>query len=130
MEKIVYRGLKFVFSDHNASYEELLDRANMTSLELMREKAIITDIYKCVNGLGPDYLSELYTVKQQESRRGPTLLQPREGSAKYGTHSLRIMGPRIWNKLSKDIKSSKSINILKTRLEDYKGLQCKCALCK
>ena len=130
MEKIVYRGLKFVFNDYNASYDDLLKKANMDSLQLMREKIVIIDIFKCINGFGPTYLKELFTIFKEDSRRGPTLQQPRARSVKYGSHSLRVLGPQMWNGLPKDTKLSKSINIFKSKLEKYEGQPCRCAQCK
>ena len=130
MEKIMYRGLKFVYNDHSASYPELLERAGMCSLELMREKTVIIDIHNFMNENGPEYINELYTIHRKESRRGSTLQQPRPRTVKYGSHSLRTLGPRLWNNLDKDIKDSRSLNILKKKLNSYKGNPCRCAQCK
>ena len=35
------------------SIDDLLKKANMNSLELMGEKIVITDVYKCINGISP-----------------------------------------------------------------------------
>jgi hypothetical protein len=130
MENIVYRGLKFVYNDYSSLYADLLYRAKMCPLELMREKNVIIDIYKCINGIGSLYMKELFRLQKEDSRRGPTLQQPRARTAKYGTHSLKTLGPRLWNNLPKDTKISGSVNILKSKLEKYTGYPCRCAQCK
>lgn len=130
MEKILYRGLKFVFNDYKSSYEELLARANMDSLELTRTKYIIYEIYKFINGLGPEYMSDIFKKTSRNSRRGPLLNVERCRTSVHGLHSLRSLGPRLWNSLDTSIKNSDSIGALKTKLKDYKGAPCHCAMCR
>ena len=47
MEKILYRGLQFVFEDYTSDYDVLLAKANMCSIEISREKAILCELFKC-----------------------------------------------------------------------------------
>ena len=129
MEKIVYRGLKMVFSDYNGDYEELLKRANMDSLELQRQKSIVVEMYKCLQGIGPKYLSDIFKFRRN-GRRGPISNELRANTAKYGTHSLRVYGPKLWNKLDKDLRESVSLPAFKKKLQDFKGIKCNCALCR
>ena len=50
MEKIQYRSLRYVFNDYQSTYETLLKKAKMCTLEILREKAIIIEMYKCFHG--------------------------------------------------------------------------------
>ena len=131
MEKILYRGLQFVFEDYTSDYDVLLAKANMCSIEISREKAILCELFKCLKGLAPDYMSEIFKLaKNKESRLGPTFDLPRTRTTRFGTHSLRFQGPKLWNPLPKDYKSSKTVDNFKTKLKDYSGNSCKCNLCK
>ncbi len=49
-EKILHRGLRFVFDDYSSTCEALLSRAEMCSLEILHEKAIILEMFKCLHG--------------------------------------------------------------------------------
>ena len=102
----------------------------MCRIEITREKAIITEMYKCLNGLGPQYMSEIFQQTNAVSRRGPSFNVPRVNSTTKGLHSLRYQGPRLWNALPLNVKSSKTLNSLKNNLNAYKGAPCKCAACK
>ena len=130
MDKIIYRALRVVFNDHAASYDDLLQRCDMDDLELSRQKTLLCEIYKSINDIGPKYMQDIFCVKRRESRRGLLLLEHRPRTSLYGTHSARVLGPKLWNSLSTEIKTCKSINELKTKLKNFKGQTCKCALCK
>ena len=130
MEKILERGLRFVFNDYSSDYEELLSKADMCSIEILREKAVICEMYKCLHGLGPWYMREIFTATGVETRKGIKFEQPRVRTSTYGLHSLRYQGPKLWNNLSLDVKTSKDLNSLKTKLATYEGTPCKCAMCR
>ena len=59
MEKIQERALKCVYSNHTASYESLLNKARLPSLEVGRQMNIAIQTFKIVNDLSPTYLLEL-----------------------------------------------------------------------
>ena len=130
MEKILYRGLKLVYKDYESSYEQLLNKAKMDNVELVRQKAIICEMFKCLHETGPEYMNDIFKVSKHISRRGPIFHEPRVHTARYGSHSLRAYGPKLWNNLSTSIKLSKSIDELKRNLKDFKGNPCKCAQCR
>ena len=130
MEKIVYRALRVVYNDYTSTYEQLLAKANMDSLELQRQKTLICEIYKSVKNIGPRYMSDIFIVQREHSRRGLQLLENRARTSAYGTHSVRIYGPKLWNSLDLNIKNSVSIDALKINLKSFTGVKCKCALCK
>ena len=126
IERTVYRGLKLVFNDYKSTYDELLKRANMDSLELQRQKAIITEMYKCLKGIGPEYLRDVFNFRSN-GRRGPIFDEPRVRTAKFGTHSLRAYGPKLWNRLHIDIRTAENLTYFKTQLKNFEGLACRCA---
>ena len=59
MEKIQERVLKCVYSNHTASYESLLNKARLPSLEVGRQMNIAIQTFKILNDLAPTYLLEL-----------------------------------------------------------------------
>ena len=55
MERLQYRALKYVFRDFESSYEELLERAKLPTLELSRKRAVLVEVLRlCI-----DYLHHL-----------------------------------------------------------------------
>ena len=53
LEKIKYGGLKIVFNAYEASYEELLTRANLPTVHLGRLRTIALGTFKCINNIAP-----------------------------------------------------------------------------
>jgi len=62
IERILYRGLKFVFNDYNSSYEYLLKMANVDSMELVRQKSLIHDLFKCLHEIGPKCMAAFTAI--------------------------------------------------------------------
>ena len=63
MEGIQYRALKYIYNDVSTSYEELLARANLPTLELHRKREIIVEVFKSVNNISPYFMWDLFKVK-------------------------------------------------------------------
>ena len=62
MEKILKRALRCALDDKTSDYNILLQKANMSSLELDRLRSIGLEVYKILNNLNPLYLSDLVTI--------------------------------------------------------------------
>ncbi len=58
------------------------------------------------------------------------LIVPREDSVTYGLKSLRFHGTKLWSNLPFEAKSAANIDYFKTALVNFKGIECKCAMCK
>ena len=102
----------------------------MCSMEILREKAIIVEMFKCMHGLGPKYMREIFDISNVASRVGKKFLLPRVNSTTYGLKSLRYEGPKLWNALPAKTKSCTDICDLKDKLAIYDGESCRCAMCK
>ena len=63
LEKILKRALRFVFSDYSSSYEALLERAGLCSLEEGRLKGYACELFKARNGLAPSFLWDSFDSK-------------------------------------------------------------------
>ena len=63
MERIQYVALKFIYNDFNTSYEKLLARANLPTLELHRKREILVEVFKSVKNISPSFMWDLYKVK-------------------------------------------------------------------
>ena len=65
-------------------------------------------MYKCVHGLNPPYLNELFVSKQTRYnlRDSNRLQQPEFQTIRYGFKSFRYYGSKLWNSLPADVKHS------------------------
>ncbi len=126
-----YRALKYVYNDYEMDNEILLEKANMDSLDLYIHKFMLVEIYIAVNSIGATYLSGLFTLnKTNTRRRGLDLFLPHVDSGTYGIHSLRYHGAKLWAKLPRGAKTAPNVDAFKSALVNFKGITCKCAMCK
>ncbi len=129
IERLQYRGLRYAYNDYDSDYYILLDRAGMDSIELLIQKAILIDIYKALNNIGATYLKEFFTLSKNSARRND-LVVPRVDSSTYGIHSLRYHGAKLWAALPRRAKRATSLDDFKAALVNFKGIKCKCAMCR
>jgi hypothetical protein len=60
------RALRFVYEDYNSSYEELLQKAKVPSLQIRRMRTMVLETYKIINKLAPVCLHDLVHMKNSK----------------------------------------------------------------
>ena len=131
VEKIQYRGLRYVYGDYNSSYEVLLERSGLQSIDLLIQKTILVEIFKSLHNIGAAYLANMFTFGKNSTRsNNKDLFVPRVKSTTYGLHSLRYHGTYLWSHLPIKAKTAETLKGFKTALQDFKGVSCKCKLCQ
>jgi hypothetical protein len=60
------RALRFVYEDHNSSYEELLQKAKVPSLQIRRMRTMALETYKMINKLASVCLHDLVHMKNSK----------------------------------------------------------------
>ena len=77
-----------------------------------------TEIYKGTTQINPEFMWSYFSYNNitYNLRKEPMLYLPSTHSTCYGTNSLHFGGFLIWNNLPRDIKSSKSVSELKSKL--------------
>ena len=134
LEKLQERALRFVYLDKVSSYDDLLTKANLTTLHLGRLKMLPTEVYKSIHKLNPPYIQDIYKAKTTVTNRrlwGQNNLHiPRVNSTTYGLNSSAYQGAKIWNGLSQDLQSAISLDFFKRPLSTWTGERCRCAFCR
>ena len=64
LEKLQKKALKFILLSFNCSYNELLIKCNKCPLYIVRLYKLMEICFKIRNGLFPEYLHDLVTIKQ------------------------------------------------------------------
>ena len=104
VERIQERALRIVYNSHSETYTNLLDRAKLPSLLNRRLQDIVILMYKVKYRLVPDFICDIFSTKScKYNFRNQNFDIPRFNSVLYGKHSLRYLGPFLWNKLDKNI---------------------------
>ena len=101
IENIQKRALRFVLNDYHSNYHDLLIKSEATGIKITTLRLLSIEVYKCVNDLNPEYLNEMFTIKNYpyDCRDNSILERPKSNTTKYGLKSFRNYGAKIWNLL-------------------------------
>jgi len=105
LENLNQRCLRFVFNDFQSNYENLLKKINLKSLQQSRYCELLILIHKAIHNSSPTYISSIFKERKSNyNLRGEGALNiPSVNTTRYGLHSLRYFGPKLWNSLSSEL---------------------------
>lgn len=123
LERLQHRALRFVYSDFDASYTDLLQRNNTMSVTSYLKYMLSIEVYKCVNNLSPDYLCELFENKsiKYDMRDNNKIIQRKFKSISYGYNSFKYYGAKVWNELPTDVKCCTTLREFKRKCQTFLG---------
>ena len=82
-------------------------------MNLVRERLLCIEVYKTLNSLNPCFMQELFKLRETNrnvrNKYKLNLNIPVVNQVNYGTTSLRIFGPKIWNSLLHHVKSAENL---------------------
>ena len=118
VERVQERALRIVYNTHSVEYSNLLNRANLPSLQNRRLQDLATLMYKVKYGLVPRNVVDIFSVKSSKYHlRNMDFHLPRFISVRYGKHSIRyFFGPSIWSRLDSKIKNKPSLQSFKSSI--------------
>ena len=133
LDKVNECALRFIYNDLSSSYETLLKKVQMPSLNIQRLHFILTEIYKTFNKTNPlfmHYLIRRENIKYELSRKYIRDV-PNVNTKAFGLHSFRYLGSHniIWNLLPNDLKSAHNVTQFKKMLKTWSGPMCSCDMC-
>jgi len=80
-------------------------------------------VFKCLNGLGPSYLSDLLLSYQPwrtlRSSGTGLLIIPRVRTQTHGEAAFSHYGPHLWNSLPESIRTAETVDVFKRRLKTH-----------
>ena len=121
IKNIQKRCLRIILNAYESDYETLLCNSNNPTMELNRLRTLVVEIFKTLNEINPPYMKDIFTFKENAKVRQNDNIVKRLTTSRFGTQSLRSLGPKIWNNLPSNIKSETSIlkfeNLLKLGLD-------------
>ena len=116
-ERLQERGLRAVYRDKYTSYSQLLKRAELSTLMNRRLQDICILMYKVKHKLRPTYICHIFNDHNSSYvLRQSDFSIPSYNTVTYGKHSLCYLGPRLWGKLSLEVRSAKTLNLFKNKI--------------
>ena len=117
LERLQERGLRAVYRDKDATYSQLLKRAYLPTLSNRRLQDICILMYKVKHKLCPTYICNIFNNHNSSYfLRQSDFSISSYNSVTYGKHSLRYLGPRLWGKLSADVRRAKTLDSFKNKI--------------
>ncbi len=63
VEKVQDSELYFIYRTFESDYKSLLNLAERSSLYMDSLRTIVTEVYKAINFMSPEYLQDLFVIK-------------------------------------------------------------------
>ena len=128
-ELIQKRALRFLYDDYESDYEYLLKLANKPTIGVRKLRTLAIEIFKTLNDLNPPFMKEIFTLNTRRDNVRNRLVVKTQNSKRYGSNSLRSLGPKIWNKLPDTIRTSTHLYTFKQLIKTWSGPECACSSC-
>ena len=125
IEKIQERSLRILYNDYHSSYEQLLEKADTTTMLTARLKAMTLEVYKCAGFLNAPCVGDMFHKKELHyaMRNEMKLIQPQRRTTRYGLRSVSYVGAKLWNDLVNQFTDVSSLDLaaFKSFLNTWKG---------
>ena len=125
LQRLQNRAARIVFRvSRRHSSSPLLKTLHWLPIDNRIKYKILTYVYKTLNGLSPNYLSDCISIRVPSrtglrSSQDKTCLEIPRCKKQIGDRSFRVYGPTLWNKLPQSLRTSPSINVFKHNLKTY-----------
>ena len=131
IEKIHHKTLKVIY-ESNDTHDNLLLQSNTVSVHQRHLRFLMTEIYKSISQLNPEYMCSYFTHKDMPYNltKGPILGLPKTHSFYYGTNAFHYRDSLIWNNLPAVVKSSDSLFEFKNKIKSIGDIDCRCLICR
>ena len=126
------RALRVVHNNFHLSLEELLVQGNSVSIHIQNIRSLMTEVFKALNGVSPDLVSELFQKKEtQYSLRQPNLLRlPTTLHYNHGIYGISFTASLLWNQLPAYFHNLKTLSSFKSKIQKWQGTCCTCKICR
>ena len=64
IENLQKRALRFLYNNYQLTYEELLDKANSSTMNVKRLRFLCVEIYKTINNLNPSFMKQIFELRE------------------------------------------------------------------
>ena len=94
-------------------------------MEIRRLKTLDVEIFKTLN----EIMKGIFRPKENANVRQNDIIVKRINTSRFGTQSLRSLGPKVWNNLPSNIKSATSFLKFTEYIKTWLGSKCRCKVC-
>ena len=133
IENLQKRALRFLYRSYNTSYEDLLLKSGVSSINVTLLRTLCIEIFKTLNNLNPSFMKEIFSLRQTNrpvwEKYKLNLDIPSYNQVTFGCKASTFFGPKNWNSLPYHIKSAENLASFKTMIKFWNGKICSCKIC-
>ena len=106
INKLHERALRIVYKNETFSFQELLEKDGSVTVHERNLQRLATEMFKIKNNISPEAMQELFIEKayQHDIRQKRSWEMFNIRTVRYGTETIRNMGPKIWDMVPKETK--------------------------
>ena len=118
IEKVNERALGYIFKNKSASYQNLLQRIRLPSMETRRIQDMLLTINNSISDKAPPAIRDVITLRstKYDLRHDYILSPPKVNTTKYGLKSWRYFAAKIWNRLTNYIRIKAGTDEVKNKI--------------
>ena len=127
------RCLRIIYNDKRSNFEELLNKDNSVSIHHHNMQALAIELYKVVNDMSSEVISEVFEVRDTpyyNLRNNSQFLTYPIHSVYNRAESASYLGPKIWEQIPAEIRNKESLDSFKREIKKWKPVDCPCRICK
>ena len=133
ISKVHERALRIVYGDHKTKFSELLNIDKSVTIHQGNLQYLLIEIYKVKKGIWPTIMNEIFQFFENpvyKLRSGVHLPNRNSRTVFVGTKFIMNPGAKFWNMVPQNMKSSESLNILKSKFKYWTPNHCPCRIWK
>ena len=128
INKLHERGLRLVYKDSHLTFEELLRKDNSFTVHHRNLQKLATEMYKVENKLSPSIMKTIFPERSipYNLRNKNNFKSSNVRTVYYATETISFRGPKTWDLVPEDIKSSKTLGAFKSKIRHWEPKGCTC----
>ena len=133
INRVHERVLRCVYRDDVSTFGELLEKDNTFAIHHKNIQAMLIEMYKVKNNLGPNLLEDIFTLNTNNRynfRFFRDFVRPNINTVHYGKDSLKYFGSVMWDFIPLEIKQSANLEDFKNKIRSWSPTECPCRLCQ
>ena len=117
-----------MYKNEDLTFQQLLEKDNSFTIH---ERNLQIEMYKVKNNLTPTLVQELFIQGNLQNLQNEKDWEiPKVRTVNNGIETIRYRGPKTWDLVPNEIKTSKSLSEFKIKIKAWKPQGCTCRLCK
>ena len=110
------RCLRFIQQNYSFDFEVLLENANEKPLHQKCIELLMIEVYKYLNGLSPDIVSDIFKLQYLQSKKFNIFGSQNPRKKTFGLDRIAYKTSQLWKNVPEEIRNSISLPIFKKKI--------------